>query len=120
MFQERTELLSPSMIFICLLVAVWAYWWAVWVEYAHEDLRYLSELHGVFGTYINWWLSCKVWTIGIHKLRVVEKHCTYSPDWKRAVIVIIIIIVVISFGMLWSSFLFLEFPPALQLFCRVF
>jgi hypothetical protein len=42
-----------------------------WIEYVREDLVHLSELHGVFGTYMNWWLQCKdrkSWTTAIHKL----------------------------------------------------
>jgi hypothetical protein len=48
-----------------------------WIEYAREDLLHLSELHEVFGTYVNWWLWCKdrkAWTIDIHKPKVVEMH----------------------------------------------
>jgi hypothetical protein len=43
--------------------------------YGREGLLYLSDLHGVFGTYINWWLLCrdgKAWTIAIHKLKMAE------------------------------------------------
>jgi hypothetical protein len=43
-----------------------------WIEYVREDLVHLSELHGVFGTYMNWWLQCKdrkSWTVAIHKLK---------------------------------------------------
>ncbi len=43
-----------------------------WIEYVREDLVQLSELHGVFGTYMDWWLQCKdrkSWTIAIHKLK---------------------------------------------------
>jgi hypothetical protein len=43
-----------------------------WIEYGREDLVHLSEVHGVFRTYMNWWLQCKdrkSWTIAIHKLK---------------------------------------------------
>ncbi len=43
-----------------------------WIEYVREDLVHLSELHGVFGTYMNWWSQCKdrkSWTKAIHKLK---------------------------------------------------
>jgi hypothetical protein len=50
-----------------------------WIEKVREDLLHLSELHGVFGTYINWWVRCKdrkAWTIDIHKLKQTNNTCT--------------------------------------------
>jgi hypothetical protein len=49
-----------------------------WIEYVREDLVHLSELHGVFGTYMNWWLQCKdrkSCTIAIHKLKQTTNRC---------------------------------------------
>jgi hypothetical protein len=49
-----------------------------WIEYVREDLVQLSELHGVFGTYMNWWLECKdtkSWTKAIHKLKQTNNGC---------------------------------------------
>jgi hypothetical protein len=46
-----------------------------WIEYTREDLARLSELHGVRGTYINWWVRCKVWAIDIHKF---DEHTTHA------------------------------------------
>jgi hypothetical protein len=46
-----------------------------WIECAHDNLRYLSELHGKKGIYINWRSLCKdrkAWTDAIDK--VVEIH----------------------------------------------
>ncbi len=43
-----------------------------WIEYTRDDLIRLSELLGVRGTYINWWVRCKdrkVWTIDIHRFK---------------------------------------------------
>jgi hypothetical protein len=31
-----------------------------WREYVREGLLHLSELHGVFGAYSNWWVGCKI------------------------------------------------------------
>ena len=42
-----------------------------WIEYTRDDLLHLSELHGVAGTFMNWWLRCKdwkTWTSNIQKL----------------------------------------------------
>jgi hypothetical protein len=29
------------------------------IDSVWEDILHLSELHGVFGTHVNWWLRCK-------------------------------------------------------------
>jgi hypothetical protein len=53
---------------------------------------YLSQLHGVFGMCITWWLACKdmkAWAIAIQKLKVAEIHA-WSPEWKPVIIIIII------------------------------
>jgi hypothetical protein len=62
-----------------------------WIEYTPNNLVRISELHGIFGTYMNWWLVCKdrkAWTNALHK--VVEIH-TSSLDGKRVTIISIII-----------------------------
>jgi hypothetical protein len=49
-----------------------------WIEYVREDLVQLSELHGLFGRYMKWWLECtdtKSWTIPIHKLKQSNNRC---------------------------------------------
>jgi hypothetical protein len=49
-----------------------------WIGSVREDLVHLSELHGVFGTYMNCWLQCKdrkSWTIAIHKLKQTNNRC---------------------------------------------
>ncbi len=46
----------------------------------NHDFARLSELHGVFGTYINWWVQCKDWTIYIHKLKQTNKHQHMQTD----------------------------------------
>ncbi len=49
-----------------------------WIECVREDLVQFSKLHGVFGTYMNWWLECKdskAWKIAIHKLKQTNSTC---------------------------------------------
>jgi hypothetical protein len=49
-----------------------------WRKNVREDLLHLSELYGVFGTYINWWVRCKgskAWTIANHKLKQTIHTC---------------------------------------------
>jgi hypothetical protein len=58
------------------------------------DLLHLLELHGVRGTYTNWWSECKdrkTWTKAIHN--VVAIH-TWTLDQKQAIIVVIIVIII--------------------------
>jgi hypothetical protein len=48
------------------------------LDYEREDPLNLSELDGVFGTYINWWVRCKgtkAWTIAIQKLKQTNNTC---------------------------------------------
>jgi len=49
-----------------------------WIEFTRDDLTRLSELQGVRGTYINWWVRCKdwkVWTMNIHKFKQTDNTC---------------------------------------------
>jgi hypothetical protein len=50
----------------------------IWIENVREDLLHLSGLHGVFGTYINWWVRCqdtKAWGVAIHMLEQSNNSC---------------------------------------------
>jgi hypothetical protein len=49
-----------------------------WVEFTRDDLARLSELKGVRGAYINWWVRCKdwkVWTMNIHEFKQTDNTC---------------------------------------------
>jgi hypothetical protein len=49
-----------------------------WIEFTRDDLTRLSELQGVRGTYINWWVRCKdwkVWTMNIHEFKQTDNTC---------------------------------------------
>ncbi len=49
-----------------------------WIEFTRDDLTRLSELQGVRGTYINWWVRCKdwkVWTMNIHEFKQTDNIC---------------------------------------------
>jgi hypothetical protein len=65
-------LLSPS-------VSLWlvVYKWLLYCK-LHAILTRLSELEGVRGTYINWWVRCKdwkVWTMEIHEDKQTDITC---------------------------------------------
>jgi hypothetical protein len=49
-----------------------------WIEFTRDDFTRLTEIHGVPGTYINWWVRCKyrkVWTIDVHESKQTHNTC---------------------------------------------
>ncbi len=49
-----------------------------WIEFTRDDLTRLSELQGVRGKHINWWVWCKdwtVWTMNIHGFKQTDNTC---------------------------------------------